>query len=187
MLFKKTPPPATEPIRQLEWKKVDCLSQTLCIAVEDWQYKVFPSRLARSFGTWMFQFEGRCGAGPLMGLTATGEVEVLERGEDPRELSDRWDVVPENIEGYAHLMDHDDRSLQPLFGVTLYCQESALDWIYRAFASAAFGRAGGLLIQLHLKCPNHMGGPFWRDQWRKEWLQVASWELLAGAQLRPPQ
>jgi hypothetical protein len=187
MLFKKSSQSAPEPLHQLEWENIERPSQTLWISVDNWQYKVFPTRASQSFGTWMFQFEGRCNTGPLKGLVATAEIEALERGYDPGMLSDHWKSIPENIEGYAFLMEQEDRRIPPSFGVTLYCQESALDWIYRAFSSGVFGRAGGLGIELSLICPNNKGGPFWEEQWRKEWLQVSSWKIFAGAQLHTEQ
>ena len=135
----------------------------------------------------MFQFEGHCGVGPLKDLTAAGEVEVLDRDEVPGVLSDHWKSVPENVEGYAFLMEHDDLSIQPSMGITLYCQESALDWIYRAFSVAAFSRSGGVGLELQVQFPNNLGGPFWQEQWRREWLLVSSWKIFAGTQMRPAQ
>lgn len=184
MFFKRPSQQPAEPMRWLEWEHPERQYQTLWISVQDWQYKVFPSRPARSFGSWMYQFEGQCGAGPLKGLQTTGNIEALDRDETPGMLSDYWKVVPDNVEGYASPLDDKDSRFQPSFSVTLYCQESALDWIYRAFAVAATSREGSVGIELRLGCPNNTGGPFWREQWRQEWLLVSSWKVFAGAQLR---
>ncbi len=188
MFFKKTttPLPAELPLTYA-WKEADGKSQELWIAVHDWQYKVFPSRRAQAFGSWMFQFEGTCSTEPLKGLVVTGEVEVLDANETPGMLSDHWKEVPEDVEGYAFFMDSGDQSILPSIGVTLYCQASALDWVYRAFAMASQSRSGGLGIELRVDCPNNGEGPFWRDQWQQEWLRVSTWKLFAGAQLKLSQ
>ena len=187
MLFKKSPPPAPTVPRRYTWEKPDRAVQSLWISVADWQYKVFPSRQSQRFGSWMFQFEGNGRTDPLKDLIVTGSIEVLDRGETPGMLSDRWASVPDNVEGYAFFMDSNDSSILPSVGVTLYCQEAALDWVYRAFSTASSSRSGGLGIELKLDCPNNQGGDFWHDQWQGEWLRVVSWQLYAGAQLRPPQ
>jgi len=187
MLFKKSPPPAPILTRRYAWEKPDRAVQSLWLAVADWQYKVFPSRQSQSFGSWMFQFEGNGRTDPLKGLVVTGSIEVLDRGETPGMFSDRWTNIPDNVEGYAFFMDSNDSSILPSVGVTLYCQESALEWVYQAFSTASSSRSGGLGIELKLDCPNNQGGDFWQDQWQSEWLRVVSWQLYAGSQLRPPQ
>lgn len=187
MFSKKAPTPAPCVPRTFAWEEADCKVQSLWISVVDWQYKVFPSRRSSGFGRWMFQFEGNCRTDPLKDIVVAGSVEVLDPGETLGMLSDHWKSVPDDVEGYASFIESNDRSRSPNIGLTLYCQQSALDWIYRAFSTASCSREGGLGIELKLDCPNNEGGPFWHDQWQRECLRVISWELYAGAQLRPPQ
>ena len=183
MLFKKAPAATAPQPRSFAWEQVDRQTQSLWVTVGDWQYKVFPNRQSKSFGNWLFQFEGVCRTTPLRDLVAVGEVETLDRDETPGMLSDRWRSVPDSVEGYASLMESDDPIVPASFGVTLYCQESALDWIYRAFTTGAGSRSGAVSLELTLDCPNNQGGAFWEEQWRTECLRVVSWKVFAGAQL----
>lgn len=183
MLIKKPASPSPEPPRSYSWPKEDIASQRILVQVYDWQYKVFPS-LTREFGRlnppWLFGFEGRCTTAPLEGLVMTGSVEVPMPGEN----LDHWKNPTNDVEGYTFFMEPEESpSTQPSLGATLYCQSSALDWIHRAFALGAQGRAGGLGIELLVDCPNNEGGAFWHHQWRAEWLRVRSWMVFSGAQI----
>lgn len=184
MLFKKQPLPPIEAAKTYHWPKVINNGQKFTVNINDWQYKVFPSLKTKSFGSWLFQFEGIARTPPLDGLAVCGEFEVIFDSELPRMLGDHWRNVPEDVEGYCFFMQSDDKSITPSVGATLFCQESALDWIYRAFAVGAQSREGVLTLELQVDCPNNEGGEFWAEQWKSEWLRVSSWKIFSGSQLK---
>ena len=185
MFFKKPPTPEPLPFRRYDWEKPDQADQQLSIAVVDWHFSFQPSRKHQRVGG--FRFEGKGQTGPMKGVPVSGGIEVLDPGETPGMLSDHWTSVPDNVEGYSTLTGSKDWNFHPSFGVTLYCQESALDGIYRAFSTASSSRSLGLDIGLTLDCPNNQGEEFWRNQWQSEWLRVVSWTLHVGLQFRAPQ
>lgn len=183
MFNKSATPPASVTSAEYLWADTNNDRQSIWISVQDWQYKVFPSRQAKAFGSFLFQFEGEVTTESLKGLTIAGTIEVLEEGETPTWLDDVWKQVPKDVEGHVSLTGSVDPTRPPNIDVTLYCQESALDWIFRAFSVASQGRSGGLGIEVKVDCPNNEGGPFWAEQWRREYLRVVSWELFAGSKI----
>jgi hypothetical protein len=187
MLFKKPPPKSLPVPQEYSWNDEKRIAQSISININDWQYKVFPSLRTQSFGSWMFQFEGHATTDPIKGLTVSGDIQVLDPPDEPPPmLQDRWKSVPDNVEGYCFFMDMGDRTILPSVGTTLYCQQSAIDWIYRAFSIGAQSRTGGISIELQVDGPNNEGENFWRDRWRDEWLRVVSWKLFSGSQLKSP-
>jgi hypothetical protein len=186
MFFRKAPIVETqrssEQLLEL-WPHLHQPEQTLWLNIKKWDYKVFPSLRGSQFGSWMFQFEGICNDSPLANLVVTGDIEVLDDGIPPGMLSDHWENVPENVEGYGFLVSVGDASVPSSVGFTLYCKPSALEWIYRAFMVAGSGVKGGVSLKLNIDCPNYRGGDFWVEQWRSEWWRVVSWQLYAASQI----
>lgn len=182
MLFqKKSAPPEPQPAPSFEWPDPSKPGQTLWVGVGQWDYKVFPSMKGQRWGSWLFQFEGKTTIGALKGIGVTGEIEVLEPDEEVGMLSDHWQNVPKNIEGYGFLMrDKNDPPHEGSIGLTLYCKAEALDWLYRAFLCGLSSPHGGLGLDVNITYPDPMTPQFWKEEWRSKWWQVASWKVFAG-------
>jgi len=129
----------------------------------------------------MFQFEGSTKTAPIEDAIVNGTIEVAEAGEVQNGMSDHWTQLPAQMEGYTHPIESTAPGIAPGLGITLLCQSSALDSVYRAFSVGASSRSGGLSIELIVDCPNNSGGEFWYSNWRAEWLRVVSWKLFARA------
>lgn len=183
MFFKKSQIPQKTILPNYAWQKVDAKQQNMWINVIDWQFKVFPLLKGNTFGTFIFQFEGTAKMDLQFDIGVGGDIEIRDSTELPGMFSDHWSNVPDHIEGYCFFMKSDDPTISPSFAVTLYCKESAIDWICRAF-SIGMSNKGAVGIELQIDCPNQNHGDFWQDQWKDEWLRVTSWKIFSSAQLR---
>lgn len=184
MFFKAKPQPVpasdTGP-QALEWDKQDSRGQTAWVRVTEWNYKVFPTLQASQGHAMMFQIQGLFTQPPLKGLTFVADVEVLDDDlAPPGMLKDRWKRVPGIVEGYGSLIEHDDPSIPPLFGGTLYCSQAAYDAVFKAFLVGFAAEPRGVGLDMTLSFPDQADGPFWKEQWRKETLQVTAWKLFSG-------
>lgn len=182
MLFqKKATPGEPELAPSLEWADPSKPMQTLLVGVNQWNYKVFPSMIGERWGSWLFQFGGETTIGALKGIEVSGEIEVLEPDEELGMLSDHWQNVPKDIEGYGFLIrDKNDPCDIGSIGLTLYCKGEALDWLYRAFLCGLSSLQGAIGIHVNITYPDAMTPQFWKEDWRSKWWQVASWKVLAG-------
>ncbi|MBX3618079.1 hypothetical protein [Nitrosomonas sp.] len=178
MSFRKPPPPQKAEPPTYAWQKVDAKRQRMWINVKSWQFKVFPYLPGNEFCTFMFQkIDLR------NDIAAVGEVETQDSAEPPGMLSDHWSNVPDRVEGFCFFMKSDDPTIPPSFAVTLYCKESAIDWVCRAFSLGTSSK-GAVGVELEIDCPNQSQEDFWPDQWKYEWLRVISWKVFSGAEFR---
>jgi hypothetical protein len=187
MLFDKkhsAVEPKNEKPSALEWPEGSQPDQRLLVAVSEWTYKVFPTMTAQTWGSSLFQFEGRTSIGDRKGLGVTGEIEVRHPEYIPGMLADHWKNVPSSVEGYGFLMhEPKDPPESATVAIHLYCKQEAIDSLHRAFAVGLGSPRGGLGIEVTVSFPDPMDPEFWRARWRSEWWQVVSWKVFAGARL----
>lgn len=177
MLFKKEKPTAQPTQRAFIWPDENRKVQGISFNIDSYLYTV-----SCSYGKWTFEVEGKAISAPLKGLVVTASIETLDPFEPPRRLMDRWRDVPEWVEGTCSFLDSDHPFHPPRIHATLYCQTTAVDSVFRAFSLAQLHSSGAaLVVGLKVDCPNNEGGPFWRDAWRNEELQVLNWSISHGS------
>lgn len=167
-------------VAALEWPDHSRKIQSCWVSVNSWDFKVFPSRAGTRWGKFLFQFEGRISRPiPLASLAVVGEIETLDKGEEYGIWGDYWSNVPANLEGWGSLVDADGSN--PLLGLTLFCSEEALDWVYRAFQTGFSDSANtGVGLDISLIFPDPCGPDFWKDEWRAKHCQVGTWKVFSG-------
>lgn len=182
MFFNRKSEPVTAPARveTLEWEQPNRRSQSTRIIVRSWFIRTTPSLKYPSGCKVELTFEGYARLGTTPNVPVYGEISIPIDSEPAGHLSDRWKNVPECVDGHAYL------SLEavgaPGLFVTLYCTAEALEWVSRVFVAGFAVVGSNAALDLHFTYPDDKGIDFWSEQWQKETLQVAQWDVRASAE-----
>lgn len=180
MFLRRKPVQDLSPTNQcLEWDRASRRTQSSTIRVTSWNLKLTPMLLGQHGGKTELSFEGKARLGTVPKVSVLGEIEILNNGDSPRMLQDRWKKVPEEIEGYASLSTDDIQP--PRLDLTLYCTREMIERISLAFSTGSSSLNGYTFLDIDLGYPDDQGQDFWKVRWQSETLQVLTWRINAGA------
>lgn len=184
MFFNKKPEQAvtTQRPESLEWDQGNRRSQSFRIIAASWFFKAQPGLQYQRGGKLEFTFEGQALLGTTPNVPVYGEIEVRDDVETPRFLTDRWQRMPDSVEGYASLSTAKDPSLPPQLYITLYCTTEALNWVSRVFVAGFSASGGKTALDIDISHPDDMGSDFWHERWQHETLQVLKWDVRSTAE-----
>lgn len=174
----------------LKWDSVSAKQQTLLIKPSSWRYSVFPYMseddymYEGEYGDLIFSFEGEANINSSTKLAITASIKTLEPKEKIGKLHDRWNNVPDDYQGYAHL--HSEEYEPPLtncIGLTLLCRKEAIIPLYRAFMCGFNNVKGTVGVKITLGYPDETGNDFWDEEWRDKWLEIKQWGVDSGSEM----
>ncbi|WP_426103091.1 hypothetical protein [Massilia sp. TSP1-1-2] len=180
MFFGSKPAQKSPSVEQrLEWDRPGRRTQPSRGRVDSWNLRLTPMLAGRYGGKVELNFEGKARLGINPNVAVLGDIEIRDDSNPPRMLQDRWEKVPEEVEGYASLsMDNDQ---PPRLDLTLYCTREMLKRITLAFTAGFSARAGVTVLDLDFGYPDDQGQDFWKTRWQSTTVQVLTWRVTAGA------
>jgi hypothetical protein len=178
---KKSEPAATPaPVEMFEWDRPNNRSQSTRTVVTSWALKSTPMLKYPGGQKSEFTFEGRARLGTTPNVRVYGEIEIPIDSEPMGYLADRWQNLPEYVEGYAYLSLEEPEA--PVLFVHLYCTAEAMEWVSRALVAGFSAVGGKCAFDLDLVYPDERGNDFWAKRWQAKTLQVAKWDVRASAE-----